>query len=248
MTDSTGNHSPLHNGILDALSVKECKLVFLHLERVELRLGEIISEPDEAIEYVYFPQSGTISIIALMKNGAQAEVGVIGNEGLYGLPVVLGTDATPFQAMVQIPGHALRLKARVLREELKDCGDFQKALLRYAQAFFIQTAVTAACNRVHYLDGRLARWLLMTQDRAGVDDLQLTHEFIATMLGVRRAGVSVAANKLQAEGLINYSRGNIHILDRKGLEGFSCECYEVVRREFDRLLAHVGPGLSESRV
>jgi CRP-like cAMP-binding protein len=236
MTVSTNNHSTLHNSILDALSVEECKLVFLHLEQVELRPGEIITEPDAAIEYVYFPQSGTISIIALMENGAQAEVGVIGSEGLYGLPVVLGVDSTPFQAMVQIPGHALRLKARVLREELKDCGDFQKALLRYAQAFFIQTAMTAACNRVHHLDVRLARWLLMTQDRAKVDDLQLTHEFISTMLGVRRAGVSVAANKLQADGFIHYSRGNVRILDRKGLEGFSCECYEVVRREFARLL------------
>jgi CRP-like cAMP-binding protein len=237
MTASTGNHSPLHNSILDGLSVEECKLVFLHLEQVELRLGEIISQPDEAIEYVYFPQSGTISIVVLMEDGAQAEVGVIGSEGMYGLPIVLGTDSAPLQAMVQIPGHALRLKARVLREELKDCGDFQKALLCYAQAFFIQTAITAACNRVHYLDGRLARWLLMCQDRARVDDLQLTHEFIATMLGVRRAGVSVAANKLQAEGLINYSRGNVRILDRRGLEDYSCECYKVVRREFERLLA-----------
>jgi CRP-like cAMP-binding protein len=237
MAISTGNDSSLHNSILDVLSVEECKLVFLHLEQVKLRLGEIISQPDEAIEYVYFPQSGTISIVVLMENGGQAEVGVIGSEGLYGLPVVLGTDATPFQAMVQIPGHALRLKARVLREELKDCGDFQKALLLYAQAFFIQTAVTAACNRVHTLDGRLARWLLMTHDRARVDDLQLTHDFIATMLGVRRAGVSVAASKLQAKGFINYTRGNIRILDRKGLEGFSCECYGVVKREFARLLA-----------
>lgn len=210
--------------------------MFLHLEQVELRMGEIISQPDEAIEYVYFPQSGTISIVALMEDGSQAEVGVIGSEGIYGLPVVLGTDSSPFQAVVQIPGHALRLKARVLREELKDCGGFQKSLLLYAQAFFIQTAATAACNRAHRLDKRLARWLLMTQDRARVDDLQLTHDFISTMLGVRRAGVSVAANKLQAEGFINYSRGNIHILDRKGLEGFSCECYEVVRKEFARLL------------
>jgi CRP-like cAMP-binding protein len=237
MTLSTDNHSPLHNSILDALSVEECQLVFLHLEQVELRSGEIISRPDETIEYVYFPQRGTISIVVLMEDGAQAEVGVVGSEGMYGLPVVLGTDSAPLQAMAQIPGHALRLKARVLREELKDCGDFQKALLRYAQAFFIQTAITAACNRVHNLDGRFARWLLMCQDRAKVDDLRLTHEFIATMLGVRRAGVSVAANKLQAEGLINYSRGNIRILDRNGLEGFSCECYEVVRREFARLLS-----------
>jgi CRP-like cAMP-binding protein len=235
MTISPINHRTLNNSILDALSVEECQLVFLHLEEVELRLGEIISQPGERIEHVYFPQSGTISIVVLMEDGAQAEVGVVGSEGMYGLPVVLGTDSAPLQAMVQLPGRALRLKASVLREELKDCGDFQKALLRYAQAFFIQTAITAACNRVHNLDGRFARWLLMCQDRAKVDDLQLTHEFIATMLGVRRAGVSVAANKLQAEGLINYSRGNIRVLDRQGLEGFSCECYEVVKREFDRL-------------
>jgi CRP-like cAMP-binding protein len=236
VTIQSGNHGPLHNRILDALSVEECKLVFSHVEQVELGSGEIISQPDEAIEYVYFPQCGTISIVVLMEDGAQAEVGVVGSEGMYGLPVVLGTNSAPLQAMVQIPGRALRLKASVLREELKDCGDFQKILLRYAQAFFTQTAITAACNRVHNLDGRFARWLLMCHDRAKVEDLQLTHEFIATMLGVRRAGVSVAANKLQAEGLINYSRGNIRILDRKGLEGFSCECYEVVRREFTRLL------------
>lgn len=237
MTTSTDNHHPTHNSILDKVSVEECQLVFSHLEQVELRSGEILSQPEESIKYVYFPQRGTISIVVLMQNGAQAEIGVIGNEGIHGLPVVLGTDSAPFQAMVQIPGQALRLKARALKEELKDCGDFQKLLLRYAQSFFIQTAVTAACNRLHHLDGRLARWLLMTHDRAKVDDLQLTHEFIASMLGVRRAGVTVAANKLQTEGLITYHRGHIHILDRQRLEAYSCECYEVVRKEFARLVS-----------
>jgi CRP-like cAMP-binding protein len=237
MSIPTENQSPLHNSILDALSVEDCKLVFLHLERVELRLGEILSQPEEAIEYVYFPQSGTISVVTLMEDGSQVEVGVIGNEGMFGLPVVLWTDSAPLQAMVQISGHALRLKASVLREELKDCGDFQKALLRYAQACFIQTAMNAACNRIHHLDGRLARWLLMCQDRANADNLPLTHEFISTMLGVRRAGISVAAQKLQAEGFIDYTRGNIRIRDRKGLESYSCECYGIVKREFDRLIA-----------
>jgi CRP-like cAMP-binding protein len=235
MTIPTDNQSTPHNHILASLSAEEYERLLPYLEQVELYLGKVVSQPDEAIEYAYFPQRGTISVTALMKDGSQAEVGVIGSEGMFGLPIVLGTNSTPLQSVVQIPGHALRLKADVLRKEVKECGQLQQTLLRYAQAFFIQTAITAACNRLHHLDGRLARWLLMCQDRAKVDDLQLTHEFIAAMLGVRRAGVSVAASKLQAEGFVNYTRGNIRILDRKGLEGFSCECYEVVRREFDRL-------------
>jgi CRP-like cAMP-binding protein len=236
MTTPMDNQSLPDNHILASLSAEEYERLRPHLEQVELHLGKIISQPNEPIEYAYFPQRGTISVTVLMEDGLQAEVGVAGNEGMFGLPIVLGTDSAPLQSMVQIPGQALRLKADALRGEVKSCGQLQQTLLRYAQAFFIQTAITAACNRVHHLDGRLARWLLMCQDRAGVDDLQLTHEFIATMLGVRRAGVSVAANMLQAEGFINYTRGNIRILDRKGLEGFSCECYEVVKREFARLL------------
>lgn len=233
----TENQGLIRNHLLASLSEEESKRIFPHLEPVELRLGEVLSQANEVIEYAYFPQSGTISVIVLMEDGSQAEVGIVGNEGMYGLPIVLGAESAPLQSMVQIPGQALRLKADVLRDETKDCGQLERVLLRYAQAFFIQTAITAACNRIHHLDGRLARWLLMAQDRAEVDDMLLTHEFIATMLGVRRAGVSVAASKLQAEGFINYSRGNIRILDRKGLEGFSCECYEVVKKEFDRLLA-----------
>jgi CRP-like cAMP-binding protein len=224
------------NQILSSLPAEEYERLHPHLEQVELHPGEIVSQPDQHIEYAYFPQSGTISVIVIMEDGSQAEVGVAGNEGMFGLSIVLGSDSAPLQSMVQIPGRALRLKADALRNALKNCAQLQQTLLCYAQAFFIQTAITAACNRIHHLDGRLARWLLMCQDRIGVDDLQLTHEFIATMLGVRRAGVSVAASKLQAEGLINYTRGNIRILDRKGLEGFSCECYGVVKREFDRLL------------
>jgi CRP-like cAMP-binding protein len=237
MTISTDNQITPQNHILASLPAEEYERLRPHLEQVELHLGEIVSQPDEPIEYAYFPQRGTISVTVLMTDGSQAEVGIVGNEGVFGLPIVLGASSAPLQSMVQIPGQALRLKADVLRDEVKVCGQLQQMLLRYAQAFFVQTAITAACNRVHHLDGRLARWLLMCQDRGRVDDLQLTHEFIATMLGVRRAGVSVAANKLQAEGFINYTRGNIRILDRKGLESFCCECYEVVRREFARLLA-----------
>jgi CRP-like cAMP-binding protein len=237
MPITTEDQSQSHNHILASLSTNEYERLLPHLEQVELHLGEIVSQPDEPIEHAYFPQTGTISVTMLMEDGSQAEVGVIGNEGMFGLPIVLGTNSTPFQSMAQVPGHALRMKASALREEVKDCGQLQQLLLRYTQAFLVQTAVTAACNRLHHLDGRLARWLLMCQDRAKVDDLQLTHDFIATMLGVRRAGVSVAANNLQAAGLINYRRGNIHILDRAGLEGHSCECYGVVRKEFARLLA-----------
>ncbi|MDT5123215.1 MAG: hypothetical protein QOC96_2697 [Acidobacteriota bacterium] len=237
MSVATEEQILILNHILASLSAEEYERLLPHLEQVELRLGEILSRPDEPIEYAYFPQSGTISVIVLMEDGSQVEIGIVGNEGMFGLPIVLGTTSAPLQAIVQIAGQALRIKASVLREKAANGGQLHQLLLCYTQAFFIQTAITAACNRVHHLDGRLARWLLMCQDRAQTDELQLTHEFIATMLGVRRAGVSVAANKLQAAGLISYRRGDIHILDREGLEAYSCECYGVVRRELARLLA-----------
>ena len=237
MNPQENNHNSRQNRILAALSPEEFERLSPHLEEVELHLGDILSRPDEKIEYVYFPHHSTISLIALMKDGSEIEVGVIGNEGVFGLPLVLGTSSIPLQAVVQIGSSATRIKAAAFIEEVNRCGRLNKILLQYAQAFLIQTAQAAACNRLHHLDERLARWLLTCQDRTKSDRLQLTHEFIAVMLGVRRAGVSEAAHRLQAEGLINYTRGSIEILDRQRLEAASCECYTIVKREFDRLSA-----------
>jgi CRP-like cAMP-binding protein len=224
------------NQLLAALPADEYERLCPIMEEVALHVGDIIARPDEPIEYVYFPHHSVFSLIAMMEDGSEVEVGVVGNEGMFGLPIVLGTDSMPLQAIVQIAGGATRIKSDLFREHLDRDGQLYKSLLRYMQAFFIQTAQTAACHRLHKLDGRLARWLLMCHDRAKTDDLALTHEFLADMLGVRRAGISEAASKLQAEGLINYSRGHIRIVDRQGLEAFSCECYGVVKKEFDRLL------------
>jgi CRP-like cAMP-binding protein len=237
------NHNSRHNRILAALSPEEFERLSPHLEEVELCSGEIISQPDEKIEYAYFPHRGTISVLALMRDGDEIEVGMIGNEGMFGLPLVMGTNSMPLLAVVQIAGDATRIKADAFSEEVSHCGQLHKLLLHYAQAFFIQTAQSAACNRLHKLDDRLARWLLRCQDQTRSNELQLTHEFIALMLGVRRAGVSEAAHRLQAENLIDYSRGTIKILDRRGLEAASCECYEMVRREFDRLSLDNGSAL-----
>lgn len=234
--DTTNNHNLLDNSILRALPSEEYQRLLPHLEEVEMPLGEVLSRPGEEIRYAYFPLEGAISIVVMMEDGSEAEAGVVGREGMSGIPIAFGTNAAPFQSMVQMPGRALRIKAEALRAEVRKYGALHDLILCYAQAFFVQTGQTAACNRLHKLDGRFAKWLLMCQDRASGERLELTHDFIATMLGVRRSGVSVAANQLQSEGLISYRRGHVNILDRDGLEAVACECYGVVRREFDRLL------------
>jgi CRP-like cAMP-binding protein len=237
------NQNPQHlmdNRILAALPAEEMERLLPHLEEVRLDLGDVISRPDEKLEYVYFPKRGTISVCAIMEDGAQVEVGVIGNEGMYGLPVFFKTNTAPLQAMVQLPDGALRMSAEAFIREVEECEHLRNLLLHYAQAFFIQAAQTAACNRLHPIEGRLARWLLMCQDRTKSELLQLTHEFISMMLGVRRAGVSTTAGKLKDTGIIDYQRGFIRIRDRRGLEKISCECYGVVRKEFDRLLGSNG--------
>jgi CRP-like cAMP-binding protein len=224
------------NHILAALPVEEYERLLPHLEEVRLSLGDVISIPYEYIEYVYFPMRGTISICAMMEDGTQVEVGVIGNEGMFGLPIFFKTNIAPLQAMVQIPDGAVRMRSDTFGQEVEHCEHLRDLLLHYSQALFVQTAQTAACNRLHNMGERIARWLLMCQDRTKSDLLPLTQEFIAVMLGVRRAGVSIAAGKMREDGLIAYQRGFIRILDRKGLENLSCECYQVVRKEFDRLL------------
>ncbi|HEX8709379.1 MAG TPA: Crp/Fnr family transcriptional regulator [Pyrinomonadaceae bacterium] len=231
---------PTSNRVLNALPPAEYERLSPYLEAVPLPLGEILYRPEEIITHVYFPNRGTVSVLCVLEDGRMVEAGMVGNEGMFGVSVFLGSITTPLQAVVQLPGDALRMRADVLRQEFGKCGEFQDLLLRYTQAFLIQIAQTAACNRAHPIDGRMARWLLMCHDRAGSGELALTHEFIATMLGSRRSGVTEAAIKLQDDGVIKYRRGHVKILDRQGLEAVSCECYPVVKREFDRLL---GPGV-----
>ena len=233
------NSSPTRarsNAILNTLSDSHLEQLLPKLKLVELDSGKTLYEPEQKIEYTYFPTSGIISLLAMFEDGASVEAGVIGNEGLLGTPVVLGAEATPHQALVQAGGQALRMAAHDLKAEVQKDGVLMKAMLRYTNVMFTQVAQTAACNRVHSVEQRLARWLLLTHDRVSGDELGLTQEFISRMLGVRRAGVSVAANNLRQSGLIEYRRGNVIVVDRKGLEGQSCECYETVKREYDRYL------------
>jgi CRP-like cAMP-binding protein len=242
MSTHRDSSRPTANRILNALSSAEYERLLAYLEPVEMPLGEVLYPPNEPITHVYFPNRGTVSIICQFEDGKSVEAGMVGNEGMFGVCVFLGSVTAPLEAVVQLPGDALRMRADMLVEEFKRGEHLQDLLLRYTQAFIIQIAQTAACNRAHPLNGRLARWLLMCQDRAQSIELQLTHEFISIMLGTRRAGVSEAAGKLQDEGMIRYRRGHVTILDQQGLEAHSCECYRIVKHEFDRLLGTNGHG------
>ena len=226
----------IQNRILESLPAEEYEWIVPHLEEIRMKLGDVLSSPDEKIEYVHFPKRGIISVCAVMRDGSQVEVGLIGNEGMCGLPVLFGTDSVPLQSMVQIPDGAVRMKAEAFKLEIEHCPHLRQSLMHFAQAFYIQAAQSAACNRLHPLDGRLARWMLLCQDRMQSDLLPLTHEVMSIMLGVRRAGVSVAASELRKANLIDYQRGLIRIVDRSGLEAVTCECYGVVRKAFDRFL------------
>jgi CRP-like cAMP-binding protein len=224
------------NGLLNALSPTVLAHLQPHLEPCVLAIGRQIHNPGDTAEHVYFPTSGMISIVATMKDGASVEIGVVGSEGMFGISIILGDDA-PFQrAMVQLPGKALRLEARYFRVEMQADLAMRTMLLRYVQASLIAVAQSAACNRLHMLEQRCARWLLTAHDRAGADKFSLTHEFLAMMLGVRRPGVTIAAQALQAAGLIVYHHGTMSVLDRTGLEAAACECYGVIQGEFERLL------------
>jgi CRP-like cAMP-binding protein len=234
------NSPPNVNQILKQLLLEEYERLSPYLEPVTLSRGDVLYYPQDPVSHVYFPNSGTVSVVATFADGGGVEVGVVGNEGVFGINVVLGSVTSPHEAIVQVPGDAMRATSDVLRREFKHGGQLQDLLLRYTQAFIVQIAQTAACNKAHPLDGRLARWLLMTCDRVPGRELELTHEFMATMLGTRRAGVTEAAGKLQDTGLIRYRRGHVTVLDRQGLEAATCECYSVVKREFDRLLGANG--------
>ena len=211
------------------------------LEPVVLEYKRPLYNADERIEFVHFIESGVGSLVCTMANGQAAEVGTIGNEGVIGLPVLLGDNRAPSSMYVQVPGRGLRMRARAFRELLDQSQRMRAVMLRYTHVFFNQVAQTAACAHFHSLEQRCCRWLLMTRDRMPSDTFLLTHEFLAMMLGVRRAGVSVAAGGLQRAGLIRYQRGRVTILDRKALEDRACECYAVTKAEFDRLLGAAGP-------
>ena len=234
-------NSPAKNHLLAGLPADVLSRLAPHLELVATPLGEVIYESSRLIQHAYFPTTAIISLLYVMADGASAEIAVVGKEGIVGVSLFMGTDRTPSRAIVQSAGHAYRLKGNVLLEEFARGGDFQHRLLHYTQALLTQTALTAACNRHHSVDQQLCRWLLLSLDRLPANELLMTQELIANMLGVRREGVTEAAGKLQKSGLIQYSRGHIKILDRSGLEKRSCECYAVVKREFDRLLPQASP-------
>jgi CRP-like cAMP-binding protein len=206
------------------------------LALVAFGLGDVVYDTDKRMEHIYFPTTSVVSLIYTTEEGATAEMGLVGNEGVVGVASFLGGGTTPNRAVVQVAGGALRMRAVAIRAEFERGGPFQLALLRYTQALLTQISQTAVCNRLHPVEKRLCRWLLMTRNRLPSDEILMTQEFIAYMLGVRREGVTTAAHHLQEVGLIRYARGHISILDRKGLEAASCECYRVVKGEFDRLL------------
>ena len=202
-------------------------------------LGDVLYEPGVQLRYVYFPSTSIVSLLYVMENGASAEIAIVGNEGILGIALFMGGETTPSRAVVQSAGYGFRLNARVLKDEFGRFGAMAHLLLRYTQALITQMAQTAVCNRHHSVDEQLCRWLLLSLDRLSSNELVMTQELIANMLGVRREGVTEAAGKLQSAGLIRYRRGRITVLDRPGLEARSCECYQVVKNEFDRLLPYV---------
>ncbi|MCP1676761.1 CRP-like cAMP-binding protein [Natronocella acetinitrilica] len=224
------------NKLLAALPADEFERLNRDLEAVSMPLGDSLCEPYLAMQHVYFPVDCIVSLLCLMEDGGSAEISVVGNEGIVGVSLFMGGETTPSRAVVQSAGSAYRLNGSALKAEFYRGGPMQRLLLRYTQALLTQMAQTAVCNRHHTLDQQLCRWLLLSNDRLHNDELVMTQELIANMLGVRREGVTEAAGKLQKAGLIRYHRGHIFIQDRKGLEQRTCECYEVVKKEYDRLL------------
>lgn len=229
-------NDPRHNQLLAALPEAERQRWLPQLESVELSLGQVLHESGADMPYVYFPTNAIVSLLYVLENGASAEIAVVGFEGVVGVSIFMGGGSTPSQAVVQSAGLGYRLRADVIKQEFEHAGPVMHLLLRYTQALITQMAQTAVCNRHHTLDQQLCRWLLLSLDRLQSHQLVMTQELIANMLGVRREGVTEAALKLQRAGLISYARGHINVLDRAGLEGRTCECYEVVKKEYDRLL------------
>ena len=227
---------PPLNKLLAALPAKVYERLQPSLELVPLKLGASVYEAGGKQAYVYFPTDAIVSLLYVLKDGASAEIAVVGNEGLVGVSLFMGGETTPSRAVVQSAGHAYRLRSRLLKREFEYGGPLQHLLLRYTQALITQMAQTAVCNRHHSIEQQLCRWLLLSVDRLPTNVLTMTQELIGNMLGVRREGVTEAAGRLQEDGLIRYSRGRITVVDRAKLEARVCECYAVVKREFDRLL------------
>jgi CRP-like cAMP-binding protein len=227
---------PQDNRLLAALPDAGLRGLLPHLEAVRLPLGMVVYESGGEQRYVYFPTSSIVSLLYVLADGSSAEIAVTGNEGLVGISIFMGGETTPSRAVVQSAGYGYRLKGQVLRKEFESGGALQHLLLRYTQALITQMTQTAVCNRHHSVDQQLCRWLLLSLDRLPGNELVMTQELIANMLGVRREGVTEAAGKLQDEGMIRYSRGHITVLDRDQIETRVCECYAVVKREYDRLL------------
>ncbi len=227
---------PKKNRLLAALPDAEWKRWLDHLEPVQLPLGKVLYESGNQLSHVYFPTTAIVSLLYVMEDGASAEIAVVGNEGVVGVSLFMGGGSTPSRAVVQSAGQGYRLKAGIMKEEFDRAGPVLHLLLRYTQALITQMAQTAVCNRHHSLDQQLCRWLLLSLDRLQGTELVMTQELISNMLGVRREGVTQSALKLQSAGLIDYARGHIKVLDRPGLEKRSCECYAVVKKEYDRLL------------
>jgi len=238
--------TPKHNHLLAALPVAAYKRLLPQLEHFRLPLGYAIHESDREQRYVYFPTNSIVSLLYVMEDGSSAEIAVVGNEGLVGIALFMGGESTPNRAVVQSAGDAYRLEGDVIKGEFERDGPLRHLLLRYTQALITQLAQTAVCNRHHEVEQHLCRWLLLSLDRLPSNELTMTQVLIANMLGVRREGVTEAAGHLQAAGLIHYSRGHITVLDRKGLEMRVCECYGVIKTEFDRLLPYRLPSAAGS--
>jgi CRP-like cAMP-binding protein len=233
---NTLSPDPIENHLLAALPDAEWQRWLPQLERVEMPLGQVLYESGGTLSHVYFPTTAIVSLLYVMENGASAEIAVVGNEGIVGISLFMGGDSTSSRAVVQSAGQGYRLKAHIMKADFNRAGPVLHLLLRYTQALITQMAQTAVCNRHHTLDQQLCRWLLLSLDRLQGNELVMTQELIANMLGVRREGVTEGALKLQQAGLIRYARGHISVLDRNGLQKRSCECYAVVKKEYDRLL------------
>ena len=231
-----GVETPRQNQLLAALPAVEWERLRPQMELRPMPLGHVLYEPGNAMRHVYFPTTSIVSLLYVMEDGSSAEIAIVGHEGIVGISLFMGGETTSSRAVVQSAGHAYRVPGKYLKDEFFRAGPFQRLLLRYTQALITQMGQTAVCNRHHSVEQQLCRWLLMSLDRLPSNELTMTQELIANMLGVRREGVTESAGKLQKLGLIHYNRGHIVVVDRPALEAHACECYEVVKREFDRLL------------
>ncbi|HEX5785714.1 MAG TPA: Crp/Fnr family transcriptional regulator [Burkholderiaceae bacterium] len=229
-------HDPRANDLLASLPEADWARWQSHLEKVELKLGQALYESGTTMHHVYFPTNAIVSLLYVMEDGSSAEIAVVGHEGVVGISIFMGGGSTPSRAVVQSAGWGFRMRSAVIKDEFDRSSPVMHLMLRYTQALITQMAQTAVCNRHHSLDQQLCRWLLLSLDRLTGNELVMTQELIANMLGVRREGVTEGALKLQKAGLISYARGHIHVLDRAGLERRTCECYAVVKKEYDRLL------------